>query len=70
VAVVQGGVLTWRAVEIEGDFGDRLAVSSGLAEGDMVAVAPSDRLVDGMRVRAEESPAPGSPVAETKPSSP
>jgi multidrug efflux pump subunit AcrA (membrane-fusion protein) len=70
VAAVQGGVLSWRAVEIEGDFGDRLALSTGIAEGDMVATAPSDRLVDGMHVRIDESPAPGSPVAETKPSSP
>lgn len=70
VAVVRDGALSWRAVEIEGDFGDRLAVSTGLADGDVVAVAPSDRLVEGMRVLPEESLSHGSQVAETKPQAP
>jgi len=50
VALVHDGVLSWRAVDIDGDLGDRIAVSTGLAEGDEVVVAPSDRLVEGMRV--------------------
>jgi RND family efflux transporter MFP subunit len=61
VAVVTDGVVSWKKVDIDGDFGDRLAISTGLAEGDMVAVTPSERLVEGMRVHAEEAkpkPAP------------
>ena len=54
VAVVHDGVLSWREVDIDGDLGDRIAVSTGLAEGDEVVAAPSDRLVEGMRVVAAE----------------
>jgi membrane fusion protein (multidrug efflux system) len=54
-AVVRGRALSWRTVGIEKDLGDRVAVSSGLAEGDLVVAAPSDRLGEGMRVRAEEA---------------
>jgi hypothetical protein len=50
VAVVHDGVLSWREVDIDGDLGDRIAISRGLAEGDVVVVAPSDRLVEGMHV--------------------
>ena len=50
VAVVRDGVLTWKPVEIEGDLGDRLAISTGVSEGDAVVAAPSDRLTQGMRV--------------------
>jgi len=55
VAVVHDGALSWRRVAIEGDLGDRLAISTGLAEGDVVVAAPSDRLLEGMRIRAIES---------------
>lgn len=59
MAVVEGGVIRWRAVQIDGDLGDRVAVATGLGEGDRVVVTPSDRLVEGMRVRAEMAvPAP------------
>ncbi|MDP3213305.1 MAG: efflux RND transporter periplasmic adaptor subunit, partial [Deltaproteobacteria bacterium] len=59
VAVVEGGVIRWRVVQIDGDLGDRVAVATGLGEGDRVVVTPSDRLVEGMRVRAEmAAPAP------------
>ena len=54
VAVVNDGVLSWREVDIDGDLGDRIAVSKGLAEGDEVVAAPSDRLVEGMRVVVTE----------------
>jgi len=55
VAVVHDGALSWRRVAIEGDLGDRLAISTGLAEGDVVVAAPSDRLLEGMRVRSDEA---------------
>jgi RND family efflux transporter MFP subunit len=54
VAVVHDGVLSWRKVDIDGDLGDRIAVSTGLAEGDEVVASPSDRLVEGMRVVVAE----------------
>jgi RND family efflux transporter MFP subunit len=54
VAVVRDGVLSWRQVDIDGDLGDRIAISTGLAEGDEVVAAPSDRLVEGMRVVVTE----------------
>jgi multidrug efflux pump subunit AcrA (membrane-fusion protein) len=47
-------VLSWRQVDIDGDLGDRIAISTGLAEGDEVVAAPSDRLVEGMRVVVTE----------------
>jgi multidrug efflux pump subunit AcrA (membrane-fusion protein) len=55
VAVVRDGALSWEKVEIESDLGDRLAISTGLTEGDVVVAAPSDRLVEGMRISAKES---------------
>jgi RND family efflux transporter MFP subunit len=51
VAMVQGGAISWTSVDIERDFGDRLAIA-GVTEGDVLVAAPSDRLVQGMRVSA------------------
>jgi RND family efflux transporter MFP subunit len=65
VAVVREGALSWKKVEIESDLGDRLAISTGLAEGDVVVAAPSDRLVEGMRISTKESKSAESDVAET-----
>jgi RND family efflux transporter MFP subunit len=67
-AVVRDGVVTWKPVVIDGDFGDRLAISTGLAEGDMVVVTPSERLTNGMHVQSEEAKpaATPSPSAEPK----
>jgi RND family efflux transporter MFP subunit len=67
VAVVHDGILSWKKVEIEGDFGDRLGIATGVADGEMVVAAPSDRLVEGMRVIAQEPQVPKARVAETKP---
>jgi membrane fusion protein (multidrug efflux system) len=66
-AVVRDGTVHWTMVEIESDLGDKLAVSKGLAPGDDVIVAPSDRLIEGLHVRPE-SPSP--PPAESKPKAP
>jgi RND family efflux transporter MFP subunit len=54
-AVVRDGIVHWEKVDIEADMGDRLAIATGLTEGDMVAVTPSERLTEGMRVNAEEA---------------
>jgi RND family efflux transporter MFP subunit len=53
-AVVRDGTLSWREVEIDGDLGDRIAIATGLVEGDVVVVAPSDRLAEGIPVAATE----------------
>jgi RND family efflux transporter MFP subunit len=58
-AVVKDGAVHWRKVDIGADLGDRLAIANGLAEGEAVAVAPSERLLEGMRVQAEDVPAAG-----------
>jgi hypothetical protein len=52
VAVVRDGALHWQKVEIAGDMGDRLAIATGVAEGDAVVLSPSGRLVEGERVQA------------------
>jgi RND family efflux transporter MFP subunit len=64
-ALVRGGAISWRKVEIETDLGDKVAISTGLAEGDVLVAAPSDRLVEGMRVRAEASTSTQPPLDET-----
>ena len=64
VAVVHDGALSWRRVEVERDLGDRLVISTGLAEGEVVVAAPSDRLVEGMRIRAKEAKSPESRIVE------
>jgi hypothetical protein len=60
---VRGGAISWRKVEIEKDLGDKVAIATGLAEGDVLVAAPSDRLVEGMRVRAEASTSTQPPLA-------
>jgi RND family efflux transporter MFP subunit len=55
VAVVEDGLVRWKPVEIEGDLGDRLAIARGVAEHDAVVAMASEQLVEGMRVRADES---------------
>jgi RND family efflux transporter MFP subunit len=56
VAVVRDGGVHWQRVEVAADLGDRLALSSGLSEGDTVAVTPSARLAEGQRVEVAASP--------------
>jgi membrane fusion protein, multidrug efflux system len=67
-AVVADGTVHWRPVEIDSDLGDKLAVSKGLAAGDEVIVTPSERLVEGLHVRADAPTPP--PPADGKPKSP
>jgi membrane fusion protein, multidrug efflux system len=55
VATVVSGRVAWKDVQVEGDFVDRLAIATGVALGDVVAVTPSERLVEGMTVRADEA---------------
>ena len=52
VAVVRDGAIHWQKVDITGDMGDRLAIATGVAEGDAVVLSPSGRLIEGQRVQA------------------
>jgi RND family efflux transporter MFP subunit len=52
VAVVRDGAIRWQRVEIAGDMGDRLAIATGVVEGDAVVLSPSGRLTEGERVQA------------------
>jgi RND family efflux transporter MFP subunit len=53
-AVVRDDVIHWAKVDIVADFGDRLAIGTGIVDGDILAVTPSDRLVEGMHIQPEE----------------
>jgi RND family efflux transporter MFP subunit len=68
VAIVQGGAIHWKDVQIETDFGDRLAIASGIDDREDIVAVAGDRLVEGLHVRAEETPPAGS--AETKSKAP
>jgi membrane fusion protein (multidrug efflux system) len=52
VVVVRDGEVRWQKVEIAGDLGDRLAIATGVDEGDAVILSPSARLTEGQRVQA------------------
>jgi membrane fusion protein, multidrug efflux system len=53
-AVVRESAVHWVKVDIVADLGDRLAIGTGLGEGDVIAVNPSDKLEEGMSVQPEE----------------
>jgi RND family efflux transporter MFP subunit len=70
VATVRDGSIRWTRVDVAADFGDRLAIGTGIADTDVVVVTPSEQLVEGMRVRSEEVPpaAATTPAAAVRPS--
>jgi RND family efflux transporter MFP subunit len=53
VALVRADAIHWAPVGVDADLGDRLAITTGLVEGDVVAAAPSEKLLEGMHVRPE-----------------
>jgi RND family efflux transporter MFP subunit len=54
VAAVRDGAVHWQKVDIAGDLGDRLAIATGVREGDAVILSPSGRLTEGEPVQASE----------------
>jgi membrane fusion protein (multidrug efflux system) len=56
VALVRDGVIHWQKIEIGGDLGDKLAIATGLTDGDSVVVSPSARLTEGMHVQPQAAP--------------
>ncbi len=56
VAVVRDGGVHWQKVEVTADFGDRLALATGLDDGETVALTPSARLGEGQRVLTAGAP--------------
>lgn len=67
VASVKGGAVAWKAVTVGGDLGDRLVIA-GLSDGDLVVVMPSERLLEGMPVVAEEAKPAEAPRPASEPS--
>jgi multidrug efflux pump subunit AcrA (membrane-fusion protein) len=60
VAVVTtDSVVHLKPIEIDRDLGATLEIDSGLVDGDVVVVNPSDELRDGQRVRPRAAPASG-----------
>ena len=55
VAVVKNDEVRWQTIEIGADLGDRVAVPSGLSEGDSVVLTPSARLREGQRVQSQSA---------------
>jgi RND family efflux transporter MFP subunit len=55
VALVRDGAVHWQTVEIGGDLGDRLAIATGLSEGDLVVLTPSERLTEGLHVQPQSN---------------
>jgi membrane fusion protein (multidrug efflux system) len=53
MALVRDAVVHWQKVEIGSDLGDRLAIATGISEGDSVVVSPSERLSEGMHVQPQ-----------------
>jgi len=51
-AVVEGGKVQYRAIEVVRDYGNRMEVSHGLKAHDVVLVDPPDSLSDGANVKA------------------
>jgi hypothetical protein len=41
-------------------MGDKVAITTGVNEGDAVVASPSDRLTEGLKVRAESAAKPTS----------
>jgi membrane fusion protein (multidrug efflux system) len=50
VAKIIDGKIKWSVVTVESDLGDRLSISNGLSESDMVVTVPSTKLIDGLPV--------------------
>jgi RND family efflux transporter MFP subunit len=57
VAVVDNGAIHWRTVKVDSNMGDQVAILSGLKDGEQVVIAPSERLTEGLTVKAELAPA-------------
>ncbi|MEO8370958.1 MAG: efflux RND transporter periplasmic adaptor subunit [Candidatus Solibacter sp.] len=57
VAVVSPeGVVHFTRIQLGRDFGDRIEVLSGLEEGQLIAVNPSDEVREGVKVNAVAAP--------------
>jgi len=58
-AVTPDSVVHLKPIEIDRDLGATLEIDSGLVDGEVVVVNPSDDLRDGQRVRPRAAPASG-----------
>ena len=63
VAVVRpDGTVHFTRIQLGRDYGDRLEVLSGLAEGQLLAVNPSDEVREGVKVNPKASPEKPAPA--------
>jgi RND family efflux transporter MFP subunit len=63
VAVVRpDGTVHFTRITLGRDYGDRLEVLSGLAEGQLLAVNPSDEVREGVKVNPKTSPEKAAPA--------
>jgi hypothetical protein len=64
--VTPNNTLTYRPIEVAGNDGKTLRVSTGIKEGEMVALSVGDTIVEGGKVRPIiETPPPGVAPAAT-----
>jgi RND family efflux transporter MFP subunit len=62
VAVVAGdGTVHFQRIQLGRDFGDRLEVLSGLEQGQLLAVNPSDSVREGVKVKPLHAEKPAAP---------
>jgi RND family efflux transporter MFP subunit len=61
VAVVENGAIHWKQVQVDTDLGDSIAILSGITDKDSVVIAPSEKLAEGLVVKAEDAPKPKAP---------
>ena len=61
-AVVAGdGTVHFQRIQLGRDFGDRLEVLSGLEQGQLLAVNPSDAVREGVKVKPVRAEKPAAP---------
>ena len=56
------GTVHFTRIQLGRDYGDRLEVLSGLVEGQLLAVNPSDEVREGVKVNPKTSPEKAAPA--------
>jgi RND family efflux transporter MFP subunit len=63
VLTVKDNEIHWQTIQVGRDYGTDLEVLSGLRDGDVVVVNPTDDLQEGMQVKTQQAPATPGPQA-------
>jgi hypothetical protein len=56
VPIVQNAVIHMQPVLLGRDLGSQIYVASGLEDGDLVVVSPTDQVKEGVRVSTQPAP--------------